>query len=49
MIARTRQHGYTAVELLMAISIFGIGVAGIISMQKVTAVSNAHSKNLAIA
>ncbi|MEP7052687.1 MAG: type II secretion system protein [Pseudomonadota bacterium] len=46
--ART-QRGYTAVELMMAISIFGVGVAGIISMEKVTAVSNAHAKNLAIA
>ncbi len=43
------QRGYTAVELLMAISIFGIGVAGIISMEKVTSVTNAHAKNLAIA
>jgi type IV pilus assembly protein PilV len=43
------QRGYTAVELLMAISIFGIGVSGIIAMQKVTSVSNAHAKNLAIA
>jgi prepilin-type N-terminal cleavage/methylation domain-containing protein len=44
-----RQHGYTAVELMMAISIFGIGVAGVIAMEKVTAVSNAHAKNLAMA
>jgi type IV pilus assembly protein PilV len=47
-----RKHGqraYTAVELMMAISVFGIGVAGIISMEKVTAVANMHAKNLAIA
>jgi prepilin-type N-terminal cleavage/methylation domain-containing protein len=44
-----RQRGYTAVELMMAISVFGIGVAGIISMEKVTSVSNQHAKNLAIA
>lgn len=43
------QRGYTAVELMMAIGIFGIGVTGIISMQKVTAVSNQHAKNLSIA
>jgi prepilin-type N-terminal cleavage/methylation domain-containing protein len=43
------ERGYTAVELLMAISIFGIGVSGIIAMEKVTSVSNAHAKNLAIA
>ena len=44
-----RQRGYTAVELMMAIGIFGIGVTGIIAMQKVTAVSNQHAKNLNIA
>jgi hypothetical protein len=43
------ERAYTAVELLMAISIFGIGVSGIIAMEKVTSVSNAHAKNLAIA
>jgi prepilin-type N-terminal cleavage/methylation domain-containing protein len=46
---RRKPRGYTAVELLMAISVFGIGVAGIISMEKVTAASNQHAKNLAIA
>ena len=34
---------------MMAIGIFGIGVTGIIAMQKVTAVSNQHAKNLGIA
>lgn len=43
------QRGYTAVELMMAVGIFGIGVAGVISMQKVTSVSNQHAKNLSIA
>jgi len=42
-------RGYTAVELLMAISVFGIGVAGIISMEKVTSAANQDAKNLAIA
>lgn len=47
---RTKKpRGYTAVELLMAISIFAIGVSGIIAMQKVTVVANAHAKNLSIA
>lgn len=46
---RRGQRGYTAVELMMAIGIFGIGVTGIISMQKVTSVSNQHAKNLSIA
>jgi prepilin-type N-terminal cleavage/methylation domain-containing protein len=45
----SRQRGYTAVELMMAIGIFGVGVTGIISMQKVTSVSNQHAKNLSIA
>ncbi|HKO47410.1 MAG TPA: prepilin-type N-terminal cleavage/methylation domain-containing protein [Polyangiaceae bacterium] len=44
-----RQRGYTAVELMIAIGIFGIGVTGIIAMQKVTVVSNQHAKNLGIA
>lgn len=48
-LVRRIQRGYTAVELMMAISIFGIGVAGIISMEKVTSVANQHAKNLAIA
>ncbi|HEX2672770.1 MAG TPA: type II secretion system protein [Polyangiaceae bacterium] len=47
--ARRLQRGYTAVELMMAIGIFGIGVTGIIAMEKVTTVSNQHAKNLAIA
>ncbi|HEY5373092.1 MAG TPA: prepilin-type N-terminal cleavage/methylation domain-containing protein, partial [Polyangiaceae bacterium] len=47
--SRLRQRGYTAVELMMAIAVFGIGVAGIISMEKVTSVANQHAKNVAIA
>jgi prepilin-type N-terminal cleavage/methylation domain-containing protein len=44
-----RQRGYTAVELMMAIGIFGLGVTGVIAMQKATTVSNQHAKNLGIA
>lgn len=47
--ARSRHRGYTIVELMMALTVFTIGVTGIISMQKVTVVSNQHAKNLAIA
>jgi Tfp pilus assembly protein PilV len=46
--ARTAR-GYTAVELLMAIGVLGLGVSGVIAMQKVTVASNAEAKNLAIA
>ena len=44
-----RQRGYTAIELIIAIAIFGIAVAGAIAMQKVTIASNQHAKNLAMA
>jgi len=47
--ARARQHGYTLVELMMALALFFVAMLGIISMQKITVVSNAHAKNLAIA
>jgi len=42
-------RGYTFVELLMSLAILGIGVTGIVAMQKVTLTSNQHAKNLAIA
>jgi type IV pilus assembly protein PilV len=42
-------RGYTVVELLMALAVFGIGVVGVIAMQKVTSTSNRHAKNLATA
>lgn len=41
--------GYTIVELMMALAVLAIGVTGIVALQKVTAVSNQHAKNLAIA
>ena len=46
---RARARGYTAVELMLSIGLFAIGVTGIIAMQKLTVVSNQHAKNLAIA
>jgi hypothetical protein len=44
-----RSRGYTAVELMLSLALFTVGVTGIIAMQKVTVVSNRHAKNLALA
>lgn len=44
-----RARGYTLVELMMAIALFTVGVLGIISMQKLTVVSNAHAKDVSVA
>lgn len=46
---RRLRAGYTMVELMMSLALFTVGVLGVISLQKVTIVSNAHAKNLAIA
>jgi Prokaryotic N-terminal methylation motif len=47
--ARRQSAGYTAIEVLMAMSVLAVGVIGIFSMEKVTISSNVHAKNLAIA
>jgi len=46
---RAIARGYTAVELVMAVGIFAVGVTGVFAMQRVTSGSNAHAKNVAIA
>ncbi|HET9954707.1 MAG TPA: prepilin-type N-terminal cleavage/methylation domain-containing protein [Polyangiaceae bacterium] len=46
---RRGARGFTFVELLLSLTILGIGVSGVIAMQKVTVTSNQHAKNLAIA
>lgn len=46
---RRRQRGYTAVEVLMSMSVLAVGVIGVFSMEKITVASNVHAKNLAIA
>jgi prepilin-type N-terminal cleavage/methylation domain-containing protein len=47
--ARRARRGYTMVELMMAIALLSVSVLGIISLQKVTVVTNTHAKNLAMA
>jgi len=47
--SRARQRGYTLVELMMALALFTVAMLGIISMQKITVISNTHAKNVAIA
>ncbi len=42
-------RGYTAVELLMAVGVFMIGVVGIVSMQRVAIATNQESKSLQLA
>lgn len=42
-------RAYTLVEVLMALAVLAIGVAGVIAMQGVTAAANRHAKNLAAA
>ncbi|HEX2880475.1 MAG TPA: type II secretion system protein [Polyangiaceae bacterium] len=40
--------GYTIVELMLALALLTVGSAGIITMQRVTAQSNRHAKQLSI-
>lgn len=49
---RCRGHplrGFTAVELMMGLSIFAVGVTGVVSMQVISARSNIHARDLAVA
>lgn len=46
---RRSQRGYTLVELMMALALFAVAVIGIIALQKIVIVSNAHAKNVAMA
>jgi hypothetical protein len=47
--AARRARGYTVVELVMSLAVMTIGVAGVIAMQGVTAASNRHARDLAVA
>jgi prepilin-type N-terminal cleavage/methylation domain-containing protein len=46
---RRARAGYTLVELMMALALFTVAVLGIISLQKLMVVSNAHAKNVSVA
>ncbi len=46
---KRNQRGYTAVEILMAMSLFAIGAAGVISMQRAAVSSNADVRKIDIA
>lgn len=46
---RVAVRAFTLVELMMSLAVLAVGVSGIIAMQKVTAMSNLHSKSLATA
>ncbi|MEZ4224146.1 MAG: prepilin-type N-terminal cleavage/methylation domain-containing protein [Polyangiaceae bacterium] len=43
------KRGYTLIELLIAVTVFAIGVSGVIAMQKVTVAANLHAKELSVA
>ncbi|MDF3067511.1 MAG: hypothetical protein K0R38_3112 [Polyangiaceae bacterium] len=47
--SRGAGRGYTLVELMMALALLAVSVVGIISLHKVTVVTNGHAKNLAMA
>ena len=40
------QHGYTIIEVMIALTLLAIGTSGIIAMQKVTTIANRDAKNL---
>ncbi len=46
---RLAQAGFTAVELMMALTLFSIGVTGLFAVQAVTARSNTSAKDIATA
>ena len=46
---RAARRAFTVVELMMSLAVLAVGISGIIAMQKVTAMTNLHSKSVAIA
>lgn len=47
--AARSQRGYTLIEVMMSLSVLGIGAMGIVALQKTTAFGNADARNLATA
>jgi type IV pilus assembly protein PilV len=43
------QRGYTVAEVVMAVSVLGLGAMGVIGMQKATLYNNTNARNLATA
>ncbi len=46
---RSRQRGYTAVEVMSALMLFGIGAAGVIAMQRVTVLGGEDARRFDMA
>lgn len=42
-------HGYTVIEVMIALTLLAVGTSGVIAMQKVTAIANRDAKSLVIA
>jgi prepilin-type N-terminal cleavage/methylation domain-containing protein len=46
---RLRARGYTAIEVLMAMTVFAVGAAGVIAMQRASIQGNADARKLDVA
>jgi prepilin-type N-terminal cleavage/methylation domain-containing protein len=48
-VQRASKRGFTIVELMMSLAVLTVGLSGVVAMQKLTAMTNLHSKSVAIA